>query len=209
MEKTRQCLNENGQVTTAWANNSKVEESMKSVLDAVPADYRALIVDELKRRNPDLVKELSDAERPTNSQSDAVVDAFSYALGANYGPGHSRTSMGWRLNARSMLTSKLAHIPVTATAAQRRVEAALTGDLGLHELSVGRVRYSTPKSPRPLGRDWRERITGRCWPNAVSPPWLSTSTVKSSSTALTGRRSRFPRDVKRGTPDVLRTACVP
>jgi hypothetical protein len=30
----------------------------------------------------------------------------------------------------------MADIPVTATAAQRRVQAALTGDLGLRELSV-------------------------------------------------------------------------
>ncbi len=36
---------------------------MKSVLDAVPADHRALIVDELERRNPDLVKELSDCRQ--------------------------------------------------------------------------------------------------------------------------------------------------
>jgi hypothetical protein len=30
----------------------------------------------------------------------------------------------------------MADIPVTATAAQRRVEAALIGDLGLHELTI-------------------------------------------------------------------------
>ena len=67
---------------------------MNSVLDAVPSDHRALIVDELKRRNPDLVKELCDAERPTNSQSDAIVNALSYALSANYGPGHTPNEYG-------------------------------------------------------------------------------------------------------------------
>lgn len=67
---------------------------MKSVLDAVPADHRALILDELERRNPDLIKELSDAERPTNSQSDAIVDALSDALSANYGPGHTPNEYG-------------------------------------------------------------------------------------------------------------------
>jgi hypothetical protein len=67
---------------------------MKSVLDAVPADHRALILDELERRDPDLVKELSDAERPTNSQSDAIVNALSYALSANYGPGHMPNEYG-------------------------------------------------------------------------------------------------------------------
>jgi hypothetical protein len=67
---------------------------MKSVLDAVPADHRALILDELERRNPDLIKELSNAERPTNSQSDAIVNALSYALSANYGPGHTPNEYG-------------------------------------------------------------------------------------------------------------------
>jgi hypothetical protein len=67
---------------------------MNNVLDAVPSDHRALIVDELKRRNPDLVKELCDAERPTNSQSDAIVKTLSYALSANYGPGHMPNEYG-------------------------------------------------------------------------------------------------------------------
>jgi hypothetical protein len=51
-------------------------------------------LDELKRRNPDLVKELSDAERPTNSQSDAIINALSYVLSANYGPGHTPNEYG-------------------------------------------------------------------------------------------------------------------
>jgi hypothetical protein len=67
---------------------------MNNVLDAVPADHRDLILDELERRSPDLVKELSDAERPTNSQSDAVVNALSHALSANYGPGHTPNVYG-------------------------------------------------------------------------------------------------------------------
>jgi hypothetical protein len=67
---------------------------MNNVLDAVPADHRALILDELERRNPNLVKELSDAERPTNSQGDAIIKALSYALSANYGPGHTPNEYG-------------------------------------------------------------------------------------------------------------------
>ena len=67
---------------------------MSNVLDAVPPDHRALILDELRRRSPDLVEELSDAERPTNSQSDAIVNALSYALSANYGPGHMPNDYG-------------------------------------------------------------------------------------------------------------------
>ena len=67
---------------------------MNNVLDAVPPDHRALILDELKRRNPDLVKELSDAERPTHTQSDAIVNALSSALSANYEPGHIPNEYG-------------------------------------------------------------------------------------------------------------------
>jgi len=67
---------------------------MNNVLDAVPPDHRALILEELKRRNPDLVAELGDADRPTNSQSDAIVNALSSALSANYGPGHMPNDYG-------------------------------------------------------------------------------------------------------------------
>jgi hypothetical protein len=67
---------------------------MNNVLDAIPPDHRALILDELKRRNPDLAKDLSDAESPTNNQNDAVVDALCDALSANYGPGHMPNEYG-------------------------------------------------------------------------------------------------------------------
>jgi hypothetical protein len=67
---------------------------MNNVLDALPPDHRALIMDELRRRNPDLVEELSDAARPTNSQSDAIINALSCALSSNYGPGHMPNDYG-------------------------------------------------------------------------------------------------------------------
>jgi hypothetical protein len=71
-----------------------MEEPMKKVLDAVPPDHRALIVDELKRRNPKLIEVLAHAEQPTTSQSDAVIDALASALSANYGPGHMPNDYG-------------------------------------------------------------------------------------------------------------------
>jgi hypothetical protein len=71
-----------------------MEEPMNKVLDAVPPDHRALILDELKRRNPDLIKDLAHAEQPSNSQSDAIIDALAYALSANYGPGHMPNDYG-------------------------------------------------------------------------------------------------------------------
>lgn len=67
---------------------------MSNVLDAVPSEPRALIAEELTRRNPDLLTELRAAQEPTNSQSDAVVNALSYALSANYGPGHVPNDYG-------------------------------------------------------------------------------------------------------------------
>ena len=67
---------------------------MSNVLDAVPLDHRALILDELKRRDPDLVKELRDAERPTNAQSDALINALAHALSATYGPGYMPNEYG-------------------------------------------------------------------------------------------------------------------
>jgi hypothetical protein len=67
---------------------------MNNVLDAVPSDHRGLILDELKRREPDLVEELSAAKRPTNTQSDAVINVLSHALSANYGPDHMPNPYG-------------------------------------------------------------------------------------------------------------------
>jgi hypothetical protein len=71
-----------------------LEEAVNDVLAAMAPEYRALIVDELTRRNPQLLDELFHAQRPTNDQSDAVVDALSDALSANYGPGHSPNEYG-------------------------------------------------------------------------------------------------------------------
>ncbi|WIM87458.1 hypothetical protein PT015_21880 [Candidatus Mycobacterium wuenschmannii] len=67
---------------------------MSNVLDAIPPDHRKLIVDELERRSPSLVSELGRVERPTNDQSDAVIDALHFALSANYGPGHMPNDYG-------------------------------------------------------------------------------------------------------------------
>lgn len=59
---------------------------MSNVLDAIAPEPRALIVGELTRRNPALLNELCDTERPTNDQSDAVVDVLSDALMKTFGP---------------------------------------------------------------------------------------------------------------------------
>jgi hypothetical protein len=71
-----------------------MEESVTSVLDAVPSGARDLIVSELTSRNPCLLDELRHVPKPTNEQSDAVIDALSFALSANYGPGHIPNEYG-------------------------------------------------------------------------------------------------------------------
>ena len=45
---------------------------MSNILNAIPAEARAVIVDELNRRDPDLLAELRGTQQPTTEQSDAV-----------------------------------------------------------------------------------------------------------------------------------------
>jgi hypothetical protein len=64
-------------------------------LDVIPREHRAVIVEELTRRNPDLLEELRGTRKPTKEQSDAVVlGVLSPALSANFGPGHVPNEYG-------------------------------------------------------------------------------------------------------------------
>jgi hypothetical protein len=67
---------------------------VSKVLDTIPDEARVLIVEELQRRNPALLAKLRTTDKPTNEQSDAIVNALSYALSANYGPGHMPNEYG-------------------------------------------------------------------------------------------------------------------
>jgi hypothetical protein len=67
---------------------------MNNVFDAISPDFRNVIVEELKRRDPSLLEELSENPVPTNAQSDAVVNLLIDALSANYGPGHIPNNYG-------------------------------------------------------------------------------------------------------------------
>ncbi|MHA7653669.1 hypothetical protein ACX9NE_28165 [Mycobacterium sp. ML4] len=71
-----------------------MEKSVSNVLDAIPPDPRALIVEELTRRSPALLAELRATPQPTNEQSDAVVDVLYGAMSENYGPGHIPNEYG-------------------------------------------------------------------------------------------------------------------
>jgi hypothetical protein len=63
-----------------------MEESVSNVLDAVPPEHRAIIVEELACRNPDLLAELRDTQKPTNDQSNAVSATLAKALVKTFGP---------------------------------------------------------------------------------------------------------------------------
>lgn len=73
----------------------RMEESVNNVLDAIPGPARALIVEELERRNPALLVELRSAEKPTNEQSDGVVlGVLAPALRENFGPDYVPNEYG-------------------------------------------------------------------------------------------------------------------
>jgi hypothetical protein len=63
-----------------------VEESVSNTLDAIPAEARAVIVDELTRRDPALLAELRNTQEPTTEQSDAVNRLLASAIIENMGP---------------------------------------------------------------------------------------------------------------------------
>lgn len=68
---------------------------MSSVLDAIPDHARALIIDELERRDPTLLAELRTADKPTNEQSDGVVlGVLAPALRENFGPDYVPNEYG-------------------------------------------------------------------------------------------------------------------
>ncbi|WP_234715181.1 hypothetical protein, partial [Mycobacterium tuberculosis] len=59
---------------------------MSNVLDAISTEHRPVIEQELENRNPALFDELRRTEKPTNEQSDAVIDVLSDALMKTFGP---------------------------------------------------------------------------------------------------------------------------
>ena len=50
----------------------QVDESMRDALSAIPAEARAVIVDELTHRDPALLADLRGTQEPTTEQRDAV-----------------------------------------------------------------------------------------------------------------------------------------
>ena len=63
---------------------------MSNALDAVPAEARAVIVDELTHRDPALLADLRGTQEPTTEQRDAVerllASAVINSMGADWTP---------------------------------------------------------------------------------------------------------------------------
>lgn len=59
---------------------------MSNVLDAVPPEHRAVIIDELKRLNPTMLAELRATQEPSSEQTRAVVDVLINEMMNNFGP---------------------------------------------------------------------------------------------------------------------------
>jgi hypothetical protein len=69
-----------------WRTPRQIDESVSNALDAIPAESRAVIVDELTRRDPALLAELRTTQEPTTEQSDAVNRLLASAIIENMGP---------------------------------------------------------------------------------------------------------------------------
>jgi hypothetical protein len=59
---------------------------VSNALDAIPPEARAVIVDELTRRDPALLAEMQNTQEPTTEQSDAVNRLLASAIVESMGP---------------------------------------------------------------------------------------------------------------------------
>ena len=59
---------------------------MSNALDAIPPEARAVIVDELTRRDSALLAQLRNTQEPTTEQSDAVNRLLASAIVENMAP---------------------------------------------------------------------------------------------------------------------------
>jgi hypothetical protein len=63
-----------------------LETLVSNALDAVPAEARAVIVDELTHRDPALLADLRGTQEPTTEQRDAVERLLASAVINSMGP---------------------------------------------------------------------------------------------------------------------------
>jgi hypothetical protein len=74
------------------------------------------------------------------------------------------------------------------TAAGRRVQAAMTGELDVRELNAGEGVVFNAEIAAAIQENSRGRTTEHCRPSAASPLWLLIRAARSSSTARMGHR---------------------
>lgn len=72
---------------------------MNSVLDAIPPEHRAVIIDELSSRDPTMLAELRATKEPSGEQTRAVVDVLISEMMNNFGP-------DWQPNERGRAIEK-------------------------------------------------------------------------------------------------------
>jgi hypothetical protein len=65
-----------------------------NIFDPIPDESRVLIIEELERRNPALLQELTSSAKPTNAQSDGVVGVLAPALQETFGPDYMPNEYG-------------------------------------------------------------------------------------------------------------------
>ncbi|HEX7660549.1 MAG TPA: hypothetical protein VF444_13830 [Pseudonocardiaceae bacterium] len=68
---------------------------MTNAIDAIPDEkYRAVIIEILGERAPELLASLRTHEKPTLKEQDEVIDVLADAFTEHFGPGHEPTERG-------------------------------------------------------------------------------------------------------------------
>jgi hypothetical protein len=76
-----------------------MEAPVNGVLDAIPPEHRAVIIDELTHLNPAMLAELRATQEPSSEQTRAVVDVLISEMMNNFGP-------DWQPNERGRAIEK-------------------------------------------------------------------------------------------------------
>ena len=100
---------------------------MRNALDAIPAEARSVIIEELSNRDPVLLEELRSTGEPTIDQRDAVNELLATAVINNMGHEWEPNTHGLAVEARSSRVQRsMAESYMTG---RRRVDGAQTNHL--------------------------------------------------------------------------------
>lgn len=67
---------------------------MSTVIESIPAEFRAVVKNLLAERDPQLLSALRSQEKPTLDQQEAMIDVLADAFAEHLGPGHEPTEQG-------------------------------------------------------------------------------------------------------------------